>query len=784
MLKQLYIKGPFTVGVLRKSANARICRELKAKLDENSDSPLDDFPVIVIASVFKEFLRSLPDCLLQSKLYYKWIEAISIENNFECREKIVKLLHSLPSTNLLLLRHLFCVLWHIAQRSSENKMCPLNLGVCIGPSLLCHKEQPSILRCEEMSKKVPKLIAYLIEHCPVLLGESTLKLFDDLVDKRDSGAEESDSLKSLQEGGVAFSCNIDHRRDYSSTDSIERVLMDENPGNKDHINDSSDFCNKMSLSNLSRDSGLTLSDTQLYSPEEEDEESDLSDTSGVLPGSRLLPYLTKSVPHLDSTGLENVINITFSYGRSVGVSIDGSCNDVVRKRRHQDPSGKRHVLGGVVGYRNNSTFCDMKNNHLPLKYSESYGCDINQSIDNLAKRRNEFQSKNATRYRHRRPPLTAILNNSKEPETFPSVAFRRSTSEESLRVHYESDHIVQEPISLPYNFERNEDETDYTSLNKSRSKIHSLHSSHNEIVNVSWKGEACNQDAINDMMLHQPLAKLCSGSKINVNQRVGSISSSSSDTTSQYSSASKHSNNSSVARSNLNIFPPSYQETMSRKEILARTQNNSVSRRISSTSTVSSSEIYEQSVRVYNEDLQKGSNVFLRAIPVRVKSNDSDCSDTEPINQVRKQALCRISSERQPLLEAVSTKRPLRFCNSAQTKSPEKSCNAVAIEERCAKDLTDDWRKEVNWSVAQLRTLFNDKSKDARETAVNGKTSVSIIKRTSEVNDVKNHVCNQPNKENCVTVIHVSQSGANGTIPIAIHKRSESTESSEEESYV
>ena len=33
MLLQLYRKGPYTVGIFRKSANARVVKEIKEKLD-------------------------------------------------------------------------------------------------------------------------------------------------------------------------------------------------------------------------------------------------------------------------------------------------------------------------------------------------------------------------------------------------------------------------------------------------------------------------------------------------------------------------------------------------------------------------------------------------------------------------------------------------------------------------------------------------------------------------------------------------------------------------------
>ncbi|CAG2183872.1 unnamed protein product, partial [Oppiella nova] len=125
-----------------------------------------------------------------AQLYPQWIEAIGVSNNHECRERVQRLLQRLPAPNLLLLRHFLCALWHIVQQSALNKMCAVNLGVCVGQSLLTSNPfgnpspvPPSSQTCEvstdllhEMSKLVPKLVAYLIDHCPDLFGDQTLRL--------------------------------------------------------------------------------------------------------------------------------------------------------------------------------------------------------------------------------------------------------------------------------------------------------------------------------------------------------------------------------------------------------------------------------------------------------------------------------------------------------------------------------------------------------------------------------------------------------------------------------
>lgn len=53
LLNELYIRGPSTVGIFRKSPNAKHCRELRQKLEADSLSSIKHFQVTVIASVFK-----------------------------------------------------------------------------------------------------------------------------------------------------------------------------------------------------------------------------------------------------------------------------------------------------------------------------------------------------------------------------------------------------------------------------------------------------------------------------------------------------------------------------------------------------------------------------------------------------------------------------------------------------------------------------------------------------------------------------------------------------------
>ncbi|XP_036142198.1 rho GTPase-activating protein 20 isoform X2 [Monomorium pharaonis] len=226
MLQQLFAKGPFMQGIFRKSANVRIVRELREQIESTGDpSCLEDAPIIAVAALLKDFLRSLPDPLLTFHLFPLWMESLNTPNPVQT---IKSILDRLPRANFTLLSHLICVLHHVARRSKRNLMCASNLGVCCGPSLLW-SSNPSV----NQSRAIPTITEMLIRHCEDLFGTNVTQLLGEDT-RSDSGAEEStDSLH----------CGI----------SLDSLDLTEAP--------------RRDPMSLSRDSGLTLSDCQLFIPE-------------------------------------------------------------------------------------------------------------------------------------------------------------------------------------------------------------------------------------------------------------------------------------------------------------------------------------------------------------------------------------------------------------------------------------------------------------------------------------------------------------------------------------
>ncbi|XP_053733012.1 rho GTPase-activating protein 20 isoform X2 [Synchiropus splendidus] len=214
MLVFLYMEGPYTSGVFRRSAGAKACRELRDRLDTGVEDPeITHQSVFVIAAVLKDFLRSIPGSLLCSDLYDQWMNVMEVDGGEDRTQAVHRLLRLLPSENLQLLRHVISVLHSIHGNALDNQMNAFNLSVCIAPSMLW-APVPSTLEMEgEGTKKVCELVRFLIEECSSLLGEDVTSLFKAHSPKSSNSDHGSDAS--------SFQMND------SSYDSLENELNDD-----------------------------------------------------------------------------------------------------------------------------------------------------------------------------------------------------------------------------------------------------------------------------------------------------------------------------------------------------------------------------------------------------------------------------------------------------------------------------------------------------------------------------------------------------------------------------
>ncbi|KAL1436610.1 hypothetical protein MTO96_049511 [Rhipicephalus appendiculatus] len=705
LLRQLFLRGPFTYGIFRKSGNVRSKRELQARLEEDPDFNLSDVPIHVVAAAFKEFLGCLPDCLLQRCLYSEWLKVLRVEPQWKKRDYTISLLKRLPPANVELLRHFLCVLWHINNRSKENKMPSSNLAVCIGPSLLSPKfvdsyHSPTLQ--SEISEQVPQLVEYLIENSVDIFGKDLVTLFGEPPQKdpsiQDSGAEESDSPHSLQESGSAF------RRDDSSIDSLERALMEDSSPKLPNRT-------KVSLTNLSRDSGLTLSDTQLYTPEDDVE---MENTNSALQG------MTKSVPHLEAVGVQES-----TYSRSNGVSIDGSCNDVVRRRKcgGEAPKHSRHQTISSAGFYARSSPVSRDARSQLLQYSKS--CNYREN-DHPAEEDTVMGNDPLVRWRKSRARQQRA-NAMQSAVDMHSVDWKRSQSTSKID---EIDHIQDGPMNKsvgqdgcqPVSSTMTPRQHDVTV----KVKADSLASVHTP----PRVNSVCSSSSEGSQRSHRSHESAHSGRSQGSNR-------------SRTSPCRRQSPNCTIAAvhrssSSKPMEPPSYQEAMTRRTLLRRSQAISQADDTlleePQTESVSLSckalQLYEESLRIYNEQLDVASDTH-HAILVKVDSSDEGISESPPPPLPPK--------PHQPVHRTASDGTGIRLrhhppvhVKDSQLVNRGKCVVVSSFHDRCQPQSLYDFPKEISWSVAQLRSIFSQQNSAGKDGSTGSNSGLSDSACSSE----------------------------------------------------
>lgn len=192
MISRLYYDGPQAVGLFRKSANARVCRQVRERLDAGQDVDFVELPVLAVGAILKEFLRLLPDSVMTLALYDDMVACNAIHLQNQRLEKVHKVLARLPESSRYLLGALMPVFVQICKEENSNNMTASNVGICIGQSMMWPRTTEDILKND-----VPPFIEYMILNFKSLFGdESKHVIFDQLesnprlIDRMDSIAME------------------------------------------------------------------------------------------------------------------------------------------------------------------------------------------------------------------------------------------------------------------------------------------------------------------------------------------------------------------------------------------------------------------------------------------------------------------------------------------------------------------------------------------------------------------------------------------------------------------
>lgn len=134
-------------GIFRLPGRMTLVRELKDRFDEGEQIALniDDVDVHSVASLLKQYLRELPECLIPYSKYQEYMniamkfqDTSNSENKLEQVDILKRAMSDLPKDNYNVLKCLCKFLKEIDANTHINKMSALNLATVFGPNIIRH----------------------------------------------------------------------------------------------------------------------------------------------------------------------------------------------------------------------------------------------------------------------------------------------------------------------------------------------------------------------------------------------------------------------------------------------------------------------------------------------------------------------------------------------------------------------------------------------------------------------------------------------------------------------
>ncbi|XP_060910992.1 stAR-related lipid transfer protein 13-like isoform X2 [Labrus mixtus] len=138
------------VGLFRKSGVKSRIQALRQQCELSPDSVnYEDQSAYDVADMVKQFFRDLPEPLLTSKLGETFLHIYQYVPKEQRLQAVRAAILLMPDENREVLQTLLCFLRDVTSMVEENQMTPMNLAVCLGPSLF----HLSILKNETLSPR-------------------------------------------------------------------------------------------------------------------------------------------------------------------------------------------------------------------------------------------------------------------------------------------------------------------------------------------------------------------------------------------------------------------------------------------------------------------------------------------------------------------------------------------------------------------------------------------------------------------------------------------------------
>uniref|UniRef100_A0A8C1UN63 Myosin IXAa n=1 Tax=Cyprinus carpio TaxID=7962 RepID=A0A8C1UN63_CYPCA len=133
LINYIEMHGLYSEGIYRKSGSTNKIKELKQDVNGMN---LDDYNINVIASVFKQWLRDLPNPLMTFELYEEFLRAMGLQDKKEVIRGVYSIIDQLSRTHLNTLERLIFHLVRIALQEETNRMSANALAIVFAPCIL------------------------------------------------------------------------------------------------------------------------------------------------------------------------------------------------------------------------------------------------------------------------------------------------------------------------------------------------------------------------------------------------------------------------------------------------------------------------------------------------------------------------------------------------------------------------------------------------------------------------------------------------------------------------
>ncbi|XP_070619064.1 unconventional myosin-IXa isoform X6 [Erythrolamprus reginae] len=155
----------YTEGIYRKSGSTNKIKELRQGLDTDIERVnLDDYNIHVIASVFKQWLRDLPNPLMTFELYEEFLRAMGLQERKEAIRGVYSVIDQLSRTHLNTLERLIFHLVRIALQEETNRMSANALAIVFAPCILrCPDTTDPLQSAQDVSKTISCVELIVVE---------------------------------------------------------------------------------------------------------------------------------------------------------------------------------------------------------------------------------------------------------------------------------------------------------------------------------------------------------------------------------------------------------------------------------------------------------------------------------------------------------------------------------------------------------------------------------------------------------------------------------------------